>query len=66
MINRRRFKQTISLRERLAAFAGDARDKASVLAAGMARDALLKKARVADTASRINDWANSRGLQPPN
>jgi hypothetical protein len=66
MINRRRLKQTISLRDRLTAFAEEARDKASVLSAGMARDELLKKARVADTASRINDWANSPGLQPPN
>jgi hypothetical protein len=65
MFKRRRFKQTLSLQERLTAFAEDARNKASVLSAGMERDELLKKARVADTASQINDWSNSSGLQAP-
>jgi hypothetical protein len=26
---------------------------------------LLKKARQADTAAHVDDWANSRGLRPP-
>lgn len=32
---------------------------------GPVREALLKKARQADTASHLDDWANSTGLQPP-
>jgi hypothetical protein len=65
MTERRRFKQTISLKDRLIAFAKDARDRAAQLAPGMEREDLLKKARLADTASHIDDWANSPGLQPP-
>lgn len=62
---RRRFKQTLSLKDRLAYFAKELREKASQLHAGPERDALLKRARIADTASHINEWANSPGLQPP-
>jgi hypothetical protein len=65
METRRRFKQTISLQARLSGFAEDARSKASGLPAGPERDELLKKAALADTASHINEWVNSRGLQPP-
>jgi len=65
MQRRRRFKQTISLKERLASFAKEAREKASELRPGPEQDALLKKARQADTASRVDEWANSPGLQPP-
>jgi hypothetical protein len=32
---------------------------------GPARDALLKKIRQLETASRLNEWLNSPGLQPP-
>lgn len=56
---RRRFKQTTSLRDRLASFAKEAREKASQLPLGPERDDLLKKARQADTASHLEDW-----LQP--
>jgi hypothetical protein len=61
---RKRFNQTTSLKDRLAAFAEEARDKAKSLH-GAERDALLKKARRADTAAHIDDWVNSSGLQPP-
>jgi hypothetical protein len=64
-MQRRRFKQTTSLKDRLASFAEEIRKKASELRPGPERDALLKRARQADTASHINDWANSPGLQPP-
>jgi hypothetical protein len=64
-MQRRRFKQTTSLKDRLASFAEEIRKKASELRPGPERDALLKRARLADTASHINDWANSPGLQPP-
>jgi hypothetical protein len=62
-MQRRRFKQTISLKDRLASFAVEIRKKASELRPGPERDALLKRARQADTASHIDEWANSPG--PP-
>jgi hypothetical protein len=64
-MQRRRDKQTVSLKDRLASFAKEAADKASHLPSGLERDELLKKARRADTASHIDEWANSPGLQPP-
>jgi len=64
-MQRRRFKQTISLKDRLASFAQEIRDNAAQLGPGPAQDELLKRARQADTASHIDDWANSSGLQPP-
>jgi hypothetical protein len=63
-LKRRRFKQTISLRERLAAFATETRARAEQLS-GPERDVMLKKVQRADAASRIDAWANSSGLQPP-
>jgi hypothetical protein len=65
MLKRRRFKQTESLHERLASFAKNARQRAEALPPGPEREALIKKARQADAASHIEDWANSPGLQPP-
>jgi hypothetical protein len=65
MKQRRRFKQTVSLKDRLASFAEELKAKASQLRPGPEQDALLKRARQADTASHIDDWANSPGLQPP-
>jgi hypothetical protein len=41
------------------------RAEALRLPPGSARDALLKKARQADTAAHISDWAESPGLKPP-
>jgi len=65
MIRRRRFKQMESLQERLATFAHDMREKAAIAAPGPEREGLLKRARQADTASHLDEWANSPGLQPP-
>ncbi len=64
-MKRRRFKQEASLRERLAAFAEEMREKAALLPPGELKDELLKKARQAETAQHLEDWANSPGLQPP-
>jgi hypothetical protein len=61
----RRFPPNISLKDRLASFAKEAREKAFHLKPGPEQDALLKKARQADTAAHLDDWANSPGLQPP-
>jgi hypothetical protein len=62
---RRRFKQTVSLKQRLASFAKEVREKASELRPGPEQDALLKKARQADIAAYLDEWVNSPELQPP-
>ena len=64
-MQRRRFKQTTFLKDRLTSFAEELKAKAFELQPGPERDDLLKRARRADTASHIDDWANSTGLQPP-
>jgi hypothetical protein len=65
MQRRRRFKQTSSLRDRLAEWAKEIREQAAHFPPGPDREALLKRARQADTASYFDDWANLSGLQPP-
>ena len=65
MLKRHRFKQSLSLKDRLALFAKDARKRADELPPGPARDDMLRKARQADTASHVDEWANSPGLRPP-
>lgn len=62
MSERRRIKQTESLRDRLEAFAKDAREKAMLLS-GPAREEMFKKARRAETAADIDEWASSAELQ---
>jgi hypothetical protein len=64
-MQRRRYKQTLTFPDRLKNFAEELKAKASQLRPGPERDALLRKARQADTASHIDEWANSPGLQPP-
>jgi hypothetical protein len=64
-MERRRVKQTVSLKDRLAVFAKEVREKALQLRPGPEQDALLKKARQADTACHLDEWANSPGLRPP-
>jgi hypothetical protein len=65
MLKRRRFKQTTSLKDRLTTWAQQLREEAERLPSGADRDALLKRASRADTASHLDDWINSPGLQPP-
>ena len=62
---RRRFKQQLSFRDRLASFANAAREKASLLPPGAEKDELLHKAQQADTAAHLNELAKSPGLRPP-
>ena len=61
----RRFVQSVSLQDRLAAFAEEARAKAERLPPGPERNEMLKKIRQADVAAHLHDWANSPGLRPP-
>jgi hypothetical protein len=65
MLKRRRQKQTISFKFRLAEWADKIREQAARLAPGIERDEMLKKASQADAATHLDDWANSPGLQPP-
>ncbi len=65
MLIRRRFQQAVSLKDRLAFFSKQLRDKAAELHPGPERDDLLRRARIADTAAHIDAWANSPGLRPP-
>lgn len=65
MQDRRRLKQTLSLNDRLRLFSDQLKAKAAELRPGPEKDALLRRARQADTASHLDDWANSSGLQSP-
>jgi hypothetical protein len=65
MQHRRRFKQTLSLEERLSEEAKRLRAEAKLLPPGAARDELIRKARQAKTGAHITEWLTSPGLQPP-
>ena len=64
-MERRRFKQTTSLEDRLAEEARRLREEAELLPHGPVRDAAIRRARQAETGSHINQWLRSPGLQPP-
>jgi hypothetical protein len=66
MQRRGRFKQILSFEERLAEEAKRLRDQAEALPPGIEREELIRKARQAETASHMNEWLTSPGLQPPN
>nr|WP_082649980.1 hypothetical protein [Bradyrhizobium lablabi] len=65
MQQRRRFKQTQSLEERLADEAKRLREQAELLPPGPLRDAVERKARQAETDSHVSEWLRSPGLQSP-
>ena len=65
MQTRRRFKQTVSLEERLAEEARRLREEAELLPHGPVREAALRKARQAETGSHMSEWLTSPGLKPP-
>jgi hypothetical protein len=62
---RRRFKQTVSLEERLAEEAKRLREESKLLPPGAEREALIRRARQAETGSHMSEWLSSPGLQPP-
>jgi hypothetical protein len=64
-IMRHLFKQTKPLQDRVASFSREVKAKASRLPPGKEKDSLLRRARLADMASQLDDWANAPGLQPP-
>jgi hypothetical protein len=65
MSERHHFEQTSPLSDRLKIVSEALKAKAAALQSGPERDAVLRKARQAETATHLNDWANSSGLQPP-
>ena len=65
MQRRRRFKQTVSLEERLSQEAERLRKEAKSLPPGPQREDALRKARQAETGSHMSEWLRSPGLQPP-
>ena len=66
MAQRRRIKHTATFEERLAEEAIKFKEAAQKQPVGStARELLLRRARQAETASHINNWLRSPGLQPP-
>ena len=64
-MERRRFKQTQSLEERLTEEAKRLRDEAKLLRPGAVRDELIRRALQAETGAHMSEWLRSPGLQPP-
>lgn len=64
-MQRRRFKQAQSLEQRLAEEARRLREEAKLLPPGALREAVLRRARQAETGMRMSEWLSSPGLQPP-
>jgi len=62
---RSRIMHRATFEERLAEEARRLKEQAKKAAAGREREALLRKARQADTAAHINEWITSPGLVPP-
>ena len=56
MQKRRRFKQTETLEERLAAEAADLRNRAQGMRPGAKRQQLLRRAKQWDMGSRMSEW----------
>jgi hypothetical protein len=65
MQQRRRFKQNVSLENRLAEEAKRLREAAKLLPPGILRENILRKARQAETGSHMSEWLRSPGLQGP-
>lgn len=58
-MQRRRFKQQLTLQDRLFAWSDEVHRQASKLRPGPEREALVRKARQADIAMQCSDWAGS-------
>jgi len=64
-MQRRHFKQTVSLDHRLSDEAQRLRKEAQGTPPGYQREQLIRRARQAETASHMSEWLSSRGLQVP-
>ena len=65
MPEHRRFTQTISLEGSFPEEAKRLRKQAQGTLPGIERERLVRRARQLETASRMNEWLTSRGLQAP-
>jgi len=65
VMERRRFTQSAPLDQRLEQQAKRLRDEARGTPPGIARDMLIRRARQAETAARMNDWLSSPELASP-
>ena len=65
MTERRRFKQTQPLKQRLLDRVRSLREEARLARPGLERETLLRKARQTETAAHMEEWLRSPGLQPP-
>lgn len=65
MRERRRFKQLLSLTERLDQEVARLRAEAEKLPYGPEREILLRKARQFEIATHVDEWLSSPGLQAP-
>ena len=64
-MKRRRFKQLLSVSERLEQEAVRVRAVAERLPHGAQREQILRKARQAETATHVDEWLSSPGLRAP-
>ncbi|WP_445220682.1 hypothetical protein ACKWRH_11950 [Bradyrhizobium sp. Pa8] len=64
-MERRRFKQTTTLDQRLEKQAKRLREEARGTPPGIERERLIRRARQAEVAAHINEWLSSAELQPP-
>lgn len=55
----------LPLKDRLALHASRLKEEAQALQPGPERDAMMRRAREAETGSHVNEWLSSPGLQPP-
>lgn len=61
----RRFRQFLTLEERLAEESIRLKKEAHAMPAGVERERLLRNARQCDTGSHMSEWLRSPELQPP-
>ena len=64
-MQRRRFTESATLDQRLTEQAERLRKEAQGTPPGIARDKLIRQARQAETASHMQEWLLSPGLQAP-
>ena len=62
MQERQRFKPIEPLDNRLSEVAGRLRKEARGTPPGVERDRLIRRARLAETASHMSEWLSSKGL----
>ena len=55
----------LPLQDRLALHTSRLKEEAQALQPGPERDAMMRRARQAETGSHVNEWLSSPGLKPP-